>query len=153
MGFLRMVILMDLVGGVLQWAKNENNWTSFYHRRRQHQCAQKQTYCLEEKIHKNSSSIASSCCKISPIVSTFVFFLFFSITSICPVMSLESDNTHQANQTFRPGEELNKLKNIRAHLMKINKPSLKTIRVNFLFFYFFIKDFLKSPVFVLFFGA
>nr|GMD13328.1 uncharacterized protein LOC107814626 [Ipomoea batatas] len=63
--------------------------------------------------------------KISPIISVFVCFLFFIIFSVSPVGALE---TGQANQTFRPGDELQKMKTVRAHLMKINKPAIKTIQ-------------------------
>ncbi|CAK9173740.1 unnamed protein product [Ilex paraguariensis] len=124
-----MVILcwMDMVGGVLLRANTENNWSYFDGRRRQHKCTQTETVLLEETQHTNSIKVDSSSCKISPIISIFVFFLFLS-SSICPVLSAESDNHHQANQTFRPGEELQKLKMIRAHLMKINKPALRTIQ-------------------------
>nr|XP_016451034.1 PREDICTED: uncharacterized protein LOC107775772 [Nicotiana tabacum] len=68
--------------------------------------------------------MASSCSKISPIISIFVFFLF----SVCSVLSLEIENFNLANQTFKPGDELQKMKMIKSHLMKINKPSLKTIQ-------------------------
>ncbi|KAL3644504.1 hypothetical protein CASFOL_009684 [Castilleja foliolosa] len=62
--------------------------------------------------------------KISPIIYVFVFFLFF-ISSVCPVLSLNFNNT---KHNFRPEYESNKLKYIRAHLKKINKPAVKTIQ-------------------------
>ncbi|KAL2547139.1 hypothetical protein Fot_16372 [Forsythia ovata] len=68
--------------------------------------------------------MASSCCKISPIISVFVFFLFF-IFSVCPV---ESVNFNASNQNFQPRKESLKMKIIRDRLMKINKPSIKTIQ-------------------------
>ncbi|KAL0297008.1 UNVERIFIED_CONTAM: hypothetical protein Sradi_6752900 [Sesamum radiatum] len=70
--------------------------------------------------------MASSCCwKISPIISAFVFFLFF-FSSVCPVLSV---NFNATKQNFRPGDHMSKkLKYIRAHLMKINKPAVKTIQ-------------------------
>ncbi|KAK6139209.1 hypothetical protein DH2020_027045 [Rehmannia glutinosa] len=95
------------------------------HRRRQHQCTQNQTFMLEEtRRYKNPSRMGSVCCNISPIISAFVFFLFF-ISSVCPVRSVNFNDT---NQSFRPGDESKKLKFIRAHLMKINKPPIKTIQ-------------------------
>ncbi|KAL2455208.1 Protein of Unknown Function (DUF239) [Abeliophyllum distichum] len=68
--------------------------------------------------------MASSCCKISPIISIFVFFLFF-IFSVCPV---ESVNFNASNQNFQPRKESLKMKIISDRLMKINKPSIKTIQ-------------------------
>ncbi|CAI9775368.1 unnamed protein product [Fraxinus pennsylvanica] len=68
--------------------------------------------------------MGSSDCKICPIISVFVLFLF----CVCPVNSLESVNFNESNQSFHPDKELQKLKIIRAHLMKINKPAVKTIR-------------------------
>ncbi|XP_059308460.1 protein neprosin-like [Lycium ferocissimum] len=64
--------------------------------------------------------MACSCFKIS----TFVWFMF----SVCPVWS--SLENEKFNQTFKPwNNESQKMKMIiRAHLMKINKPSLKTIQ-------------------------
>uniref|UniRef100_A0A5B6Z0V5 Neprosin PEP catalytic domain-containing protein n=2 Tax=Davidia involucrata TaxID=16924 RepID=A0A5B6Z0V5_DAVIN len=118
---------MDFVGGVFPWTKKKNNWCYFDHRRRQHQCTQTHTGLVEETTHLNSPNMASSCCKISPIIPIFVFFLSVS-SFVWPVLSSDSGNYSQANQTFRPRDELQKLKMIRAHLMKINKPSVKTIQ-------------------------
>lgn len=120
--------LMELMGGVqllLPWPKIKNNWICFDHRRRQHQCTQTHAIRLEtETLHTNSSNMmASSYCKIS----IFVIFLFVS-SSVSPVLSSKTDNFRRANQTIRSGEELQKLKMIRDHLMKINKPSVKTIQ-------------------------
>lgn len=56
---------------------------------------------------------------ISPIISAFVFFLFF-------ISSVRSLNFNHTSQDFRPSK---KLKFIRAHLSKINKPAVKTIQV------------------------
>ncbi|KAL6983729.1 hypothetical protein U1Q18_017108 [Sarracenia purpurea var. burkii] len=82
---------------------------------------------VEETRAANSSAMAPSYFKISPIISFFVCFLFVT-SSVCPVHSSESDGYGQVNQTFRPGERVQKLKTIRAHLKKINKPSVKTIQ-------------------------
>lgn len=109
-----------------QWAKTVNNLS---HRRRQRQCTQTQAVFIQETaVDKKSSKMASSYFNISPIISIFVFFLFFT-SSLCPALS--STEYHQKNQTFRPGKQLRKLKAIRAHLVKINKPSLKTIQAFF----------------------
>ncbi|KAI5679235.1 hypothetical protein M9H77_10185 [Catharanthus roseus] len=55
----------------------------------------------------------------------FLLLLLLFIFSVCPVQTTEGFNL---NQTFRPGEELHKLRMIRDHLSKINKPSIKTIQ-------------------------
>ncbi|KAK4423859.1 hypothetical protein Salat_1968800 [Sesamum alatum] len=76
------------------------------------------------------AAAAASCyncnckCKISPIISVFVFFLFF-FSSLCPVLSV---NFNATKHNFRPGDMSKKLNIIRAHLMKINKPAVKTIQ-------------------------
>lgn len=122
-----MVVLcwMDLVGDTAPWTKTRNKWYYFDHRRRQHQCTQPQTGLAEETTQTISSNMASSYCKISPIIPIFVSFLLVA-SSVCSVHSSETDRP--ANQTFRPGEELEKLKIIRDHLLKINKPAVKTIQ-------------------------
>ncbi|KAI3467563.1 hypothetical protein Pfo_024226 [Paulownia fortunei] len=108
----------------LEFASSEKTCCCLDHRRRQHQCAQRQTVLIEGRRCTNPSKMAAVCCNISPIISAFVFFLFF-ISSVCPVRSVNFNDT---NQNFRPGDESKKLKFIRAHLMKINKPAVKTIQ-------------------------
>ncbi|KAL6969422.1 hypothetical protein U1Q18_029134 [Sarracenia purpurea var. burkii] len=71
--------------------------------------------------------MALSYCKISPIISIFVCFLYLTF-SACPVRSSESGNYRQVNQTFRASDDVQRLKMIRARLKKINKPSVKTIQ-------------------------
>ncbi|KAL7133138.1 hypothetical protein ABFS83_12G120400 [Erythranthe nasuta] len=66
--------------------------------------------------------MAAFCCNISPII---VFFLFF-ISFVFPVRS--SVNFNDTHQKFRPVDESKKLKFIKAHLTKINKPPVKTIQ-------------------------
>ncbi|GFZ17441.1 carboxyl-terminal peptidase, putative [Actinidia rufa] len=65
--------------------------------------------------------------KTFPIISTFVAFLFL-VTSLVPVVADSAHRRLPANQTFRPQEELHKLKRVRAYLRKINKPAIKTIQ-------------------------
>ncbi|XP_043723103.1 uncharacterized protein LOC122670330 [Telopea speciosissima] len=124
---------MDLLRDVFQWTKTRNIWCFVDYRRRQCQCIQKQTVLVEGTKPRNSSRMASSCCKISSIIPIFVGFLLVA-SSLSPVVvstSIASQNDEpklQTNQTFRPGEELQKLKRIRAHLRRINKPPVKTIQ-------------------------
>lgn len=130
--FLRMVILCWI------WMDTRNRWCyNFDHRRRQHQCRQQQFTDLgKEKKPGDFSNMASSwCSEISPIISLFVCFLLV-LSLICPVHSSETGNKHATNQTFRPEEELQKLKMIREHLKKINKPAVKTIQASTILFSF-----------------
>ena len=119
------------MGDMAPWTKTRKNiWYYFDHRRRQHQCTQPQTGLAEETTQTISSNMASSHCNISPIIPIFVSFLLV-VSSVSPVHSSQTDRP--ANQTFRPGEELEKLKMVRDYLQKINKPALKTIQVFFVF--------------------
>ncbi|KAL4320128.1 hypothetical protein GQ457_18G022090 [Hibiscus cannabinus] len=74
------------------------------------------------------SNMASCCSKISPIIPIFVFFLLASSPIRAARSSSETNNPHAKNQTFRPEQELQKLKIVRERLRKINKPALKTIQ-------------------------
>ncbi|KAL4280868.1 hypothetical protein GQ457_03G008290 [Hibiscus cannabinus] len=74
-----------------------------------------------------SSCCCCCCCKISQITHVFVFFLVVS-SSFCPVRSSETGGLNPKNQTFRPGDELQKLKIIRERLNETNKPAVKTIQ-------------------------
>ncbi|GAA0166339.1 hypothetical protein LIER_43754 [Lithospermum erythrorhizon] len=107
----------------------------FDQERRQSQCRkqqEKQTVFLVQTRHKDSSIMDFSCrCKIFSIVRGFVWLLFL-LFSVCPVQSLDKNKINQENQTntFKPSEatQHQNLKMIRAHLMKINKPAIKTIK-------------------------
>ncbi|GMH27652.1 hypothetical protein Nepgr_029495 [Nepenthes gracilis] len=71
--------------------------------------------------------MASSSCRISPIVPLFICSLVVS-SLVCPAVSSESSGRGPANQTFLAGQELQKLRRIRERLKKINKPAVKTIK-------------------------
>ncbi|KAL0558214.1 hypothetical protein IC582_006786 [Cucumis melo] len=74
-------------------------------------------------------SMASALCFINITPTILIFVLLFSLlaSTITPVHSLH--NRPSTNQTdFHPQQELNKLKMIRAHLDKINKPAVHTIQ-------------------------
>lgn len=113
---------------MMDLAKSQNKWCHFDHRRRQrHRRTNSQTDTVQESRNKtNSPDMAPTYYKTSPIIPTFVVFFFLVTSSVFPVHSYDFN---QANQTFRPTEELQKLQIIRAHLEKINKPSTKTIQV------------------------
>lgn len=74
-------------------------------------------------------SMASALCFINISQTILIFLLPFSLlaSTISPVHSLQSRATNQTD--FHPEQELNKLKMIRTHLDKINKPALHTIQV------------------------
>ncbi|XP_041013166.1 uncharacterized protein LOC121256437 [Juglans microcarpa x Juglans regia] len=116
---------MDSLGGASSWRKPRNK--NFDHRTGQHKCTQIQTNFENDTTRANFSNMASSWCKISPIIPIFVCFLLVS-SSVCPVHSSEQRENRAANQTFRPEEESQKLKTIRSRLRKINKPAVKTIQ-------------------------
>ncbi|KAI5417052.1 uncharacterized protein LOC127073953 [Lathyrus oleraceus] len=108
---------------------------------RQHQCKQEnhlvseQTSLLNHSLKLSSSTSQNN---LPPILHVFVTLLLF-FTSISPILShpilsnstssqqLISHNSN-VNQTLRPDVALHKLKRIRAHLKKINKPAVKTIK-------------------------
>lgn len=73
-------------------------------------------------------SMASALCFINISQTILIFLLPFSLlaSTISPVHSLQSRATNQTD--FHPEQELNKLKMIRTHLDKINKPALHTIQ-------------------------
>ncbi|KAL5759885.1 hypothetical protein ACOSQ2_018723 [Xanthoceras sorbifolium] len=121
---------MDLVGVVFLCTKTRQRWCHFDHRRRQHQCTQTQKHLPKQTTTKGSfsSMTCSSWCKISPVIPIFLFFLLVS-SSLRPVQSSDTGNQQRpTNQTFRPEEELQKLKAIKARLRKINKSPVKTIQ-------------------------
>lgn len=108
---------------------------------RQHQCKQEnhlvseQTSLLNHSLKLSSSTSQNN---LPPILHVFVTLLLF-FTSISPILShpILSNSTssqqlishnNNVNQTFRPDVALHKLKRIRAHLKKINKPAVKTIK-------------------------
>lgn len=74
--------------------------------------------------------ISSSNSKSFSIIFSFVGFLFLASTFATVI----SDPTVQhSNQTFKPKQELIKLKRLRTYLKNINKPAVKTIQASYLF--------------------
>ncbi|XP_044492078.1 uncharacterized protein LOC123215872 [Mangifera indica] len=122
---------MDLMGGMFLCTKTRLKRWDFDHRRRQHQCPQKQTDISEETCQGYFSIMSCNWREISPVISIIVLYLLVS-SSVSPAYSLETVYQQHAtstdNQTLRPQQELHKLKIIRAHLNKLNKPALKTIQ-------------------------
>ncbi|KAK4350550.1 hypothetical protein RND71_029863 [Anisodus tanguticus] len=81
----------------------------------------------QETIRKRhySKIMTSSSSSSNSIIFKFVSFLLL-VSSFTTVVS--EHNTLPANQTFRPRQELLKLKRIKGYLKKINKPPVKTIK-------------------------
>ncbi|KAJ6888767.1 hypothetical protein NC652_029764 [Populus alba x Populus x berolinensis] len=76
---------------------------------------------------------ASTSVDTHSMIPIFVAFLLVFASSLYPVLSVpaaESDSGNRllANQTFRPGKEILRLKRVNAFLNKINKPAVKTIQ-------------------------
>lgn len=98
-----------------------------HHTKRQHHIASKQA-CTH-----NHSLILSTSQNTPSMLPVFVSLLLLLLTSTTPALShhsIVSDSIHpsKTNQTYKAGSELLKLRRIRTHLMKINKPAVKTIQ-------------------------
>ncbi|KAA8542273.1 hypothetical protein F0562_023589 [Nyssa sinensis] len=90
-------------------------------------------FTQETAIRKYSRTMASSTSRQSlPIIFKFAAFILLVFSLGPAVLSLPtvSATGHRllANQTFRPDQELHRLKRIKAYLKKINKPAVKTIQ-------------------------
>lgn len=130
--FLRTLTMswMDMVVDVFPWTKPKcrNKNSCFVDGRRQHKCEQAHTDLAAEVRKRSFSSMDFSWSLNSPITTFLVHFVLVA-SLVCPVCSSEVRNHPVANQTFRPLEELHKLKTIRNRLQQINKPAVKTIEV------------------------
>ncbi|XP_022151755.1 uncharacterized protein LOC111019661 [Momordica charantia] len=108
-----------------RWAKAKNLWRCCGDcRRRQGQCTRPNYFAKQTRQPNFPLMIMDS----SNLVPVLVFSLLV-VSSFCPVHSDDKNilpNNHTA--TLQPEDELNKLKLIRAHLKKINKPPVKTIQ-------------------------
>ncbi|KAM0944184.1 putative neprosin [Dioscorea sansibarensis] len=72
--------------------------------------------------------MASSYTKLSPIIDILVPFLLLVSITLYPFTSTATAATTTTNTTTKSAEEFYKFSRIRAHLKKLNKPSLKTIQ-------------------------
>lgn len=85
-------------------------------------------FCFDfdhRRRRRQQRTVDLSCYKIPPITSVFVFMLLM-FSHVFPATSAEE--LRQDHQIFRPREETNKMKLVKAHLMKINKPPVKSIQ-------------------------
>ncbi|KAL0336114.1 UNVERIFIED_CONTAM: hypothetical protein Sradi_4823300 [Sesamum radiatum] len=98
------------------FANFEKNFPCLDPRRRRRQCTEKRP---AGRRYTNALKMGAGCCSVSPVVSAVVFFLFF-VSFVCPARSV---NFNDSSQSFRPGHESKKLKFVRSHLRKINKPA------------------------------
>ena len=90
-------------------------------RRQPHQCPQIKTVVEEREIFTTTPAMASSSKLTVPIIASLVAFLLLLFASIAHC-SLASQPQNSTATIFKLK------KRIRAHLKKINKPSLKTIQ-------------------------
>ncbi|KAG5066945.1 hypothetical protein AAZX31_04G168700 [Glycine max] len=89
----------------------------------EHTCAQQQQQEQQNQSPKLAASSTSQ--NATPVLPAFVALLLL-VTSIAPAALCHP--LQGSNHTFRPNHELLKLRRVRAHLKKINKPSVKTIQ-------------------------
>ncbi|XP_012080014.1 uncharacterized protein LOC105640342 [Jatropha curcas] len=134
-----LLFCMDMKRDSFPWTKLWNEPFCILYTTRQHQCIQTQRVVsvkrTSQKKQLYSTQMAAASIfrnKHSVILPLFVVFLLFFTSSITPVLCLklnsDSGNRLLANQTFRPGNEILKLKRVNAYLKKINKPAVKTIQ-------------------------
>nr|KYP70249.1 hypothetical protein KK1_009460 [Cajanus cajan] len=130
---------MDMKGYSVSWTKHKKEpYFAAHHRRRQHQCIQAHHDATEETTSPNHSfklALSTSQNTLLPMLPALVAFLLL-LTSIGTAFShpiasnspLPVLSHHNANHTLRPAAVLQKFRRIRAHLKKINKPAVKTIK-------------------------
>ncbi|XP_048229346.1 uncharacterized protein LOC8278921 isoform X2 [Ricinus communis] len=134
-----LMFCMDMKLDSFPWTKLRNKPFCILHKRRQHQCIQTQAVAAKQTTQKQQQHSTKMAAYTSHSYTThsmtplFVAFLLVSASSsINPAMSQQlmsdSGNRFPANQTFKPGKELLKLKRINAYLKKVNKPAVKTIQ-------------------------
>ncbi|KAF3437475.1 hypothetical protein FNV43_RR20228 [Rhamnella rubrinervis] len=114
------------------WTKQRNNEAGCYaiHNtigQTQNADSKPTTTAAAQKLASSLLFTTTSTSTFSFVPMLVVFFLLLFASLSTPVFSspIVSDSGHHlpANQTLRPGKELHKLKSIRAHLRKINKPA------------------------------
>ncbi|XP_020227142.1 uncharacterized protein LOC109808517 [Cajanus cajan] len=114
--------------GMRRHSKHTNDpFFASHHRTRQHQCKQPNNHVATCAQQNHSPKLASFTSQNAPPVLLLPAFvaLLLLLSSITPAALC---HTLQGNNTFRPVHELLKLKRVRAHLKKINKPAVKTIQ-------------------------
>ncbi|KAK7330517.1 hypothetical protein VNO77_24712 [Canavalia gladiata] len=130
---------MDMKGYSVSWTKHKKEpFFAANLTRRQQQCIQENHAAPEETSSLNHSLklAASTSQNTLPMLLPAFVALLLLVTSISPAFSHPiASNSHlsvlshpKANQTLRPAQVLQKLRRIKAHLKKINKPAVKTIK-------------------------
>lgn len=126
---------MDLKGYSVSWKRHRKEpfFAAHHNTRRQNQCilqannhvhvASEQTYPPQNHSQKLASFTSQT--TTPPMLPASFVALLLLFTSITPAAL---SHPLKANQTFRAGEEVLKLRRIRTHLKKINKPAVKTIQ-------------------------
>ncbi|KAI3728331.1 hypothetical protein L6452_16965 [Arctium lappa] len=130
------------MAGVVHWKKKTQEICfCFDFRRRQELEEEEESKCRKQKqetktdlfgrrqlVHDTAMDFSFNFQINIPIISTFVFFLLLLSTLFPAISAAQFEDFRRLNQTFRPGEESKKMRLIRTHLMKINKPSVKSIQ-------------------------
>nr|XP_043624646.1 uncharacterized protein LOC122596181 [Erigeron canadensis] len=84
----------------------------------------KSTHQQQQQQQKQETVDSPSCLKITTSLLFVIFLLlFFTATPVTSAQKIRKEH-----QVFRAKEELNKMKLVKAHLMKINKPYVKSIQ-------------------------
>lgn len=113
----------------VSWKRHRKEpFCAAHHTKRQHQCIQVNNHVAPQ--HKSAQNHSLQLATFtsqntSPMLPVFIAILLLA-TSIPPAFS--SGPPLKANQTLKAGAELLKLRRIRTHLKKINKPAVKTIQ-------------------------
>lgn len=89
---------------------------------------QEQGKCTKQKQRRQTEETTMLYFSFNLQILPIIFLILFS-TIIPAISAAQFDNFRRLNQTFRPGEESKKMRLIKTHLMKINKPAVKTIQV------------------------
>lgn len=146
MFFVVLLFCMDMKAYSVSWTKHKKEpYFAVPHTRRQQQCIQANHDTPEETTSLNHSlklALSTSQNTLLPTLPAFVVLLLL-VTSIGtsfshPIASnspLPPPSHPTANHTFRPAPVSQKFRTIRAHLKKINKPPVKTIKAFFLLLY------------------
>ncbi|TKY73527.1 hypothetical protein E2542_SST02279 [Spatholobus suberectus] len=116
--------------GMKRYSTHSNDpfFEAHHNTTRQHQCTQPNNHVVLEHTcaqQNHSPKLAASTSQNAPPVLPAFVALLLLVTSITPATLC---HPLQGNHTLRPGHELLKLRRVRAHLKKINKPAVKTIQ-------------------------
>ncbi|KAK7301554.1 hypothetical protein RJT34_12421 [Clitoria ternatea] len=126
---------MDMKKCASSWKNHSNDpfYAAYHHTIRQPN--NHVTTCAQKHFHKLLTAFTSQNTPHTMLLpAAFVVLLLLVTSSITPTFChpIVSNSSHalkgSTNQTLRPASEVLKLRRIKAHLTKINKPPVKTIQ-------------------------